>query len=179
MKTTWVACAGASLLLFRNICAAAPFAYTQQTIPVDTSTVTLAGMATPNGQPSTAWFQWWSYPPTVTNTTAAVDVGVGSSVVRITTPVTGLTPASNYRYRVVVSNQTGVVYGAQHSFTTGGTVSGWGYLPYSRPPRGLTNFVAVTGDAATFGLTAGGHVVSWAGDFNGQSNAIYNVSNVA
>src|SRR5512139_3712656 len=76
---------------------AQPFATTQAPGPVTETTATLNGMATPNGSPTVAWFEWGTN-SSYGQTTTPVDVGSGFGVVHLSVPITGLTPSAISHY---------------------------------------------------------------------------------
>ena len=63
-------------------------------------------MATPNGLPSTAWFEWGTN-TTYGTVTPPVSVGTGFNVVYTTNRISGLTTNVPYHFRLVVSNAAG------------------------------------------------------------------------
>jgi len=85
----------------------APFAYTQPVGPVSSTNVTLNGMVTPNGALAVAWFEWGTG-QVLDQVTPAMSVGSGTSVVRVSAFVDGLTSNADYRCRLVASNVNGV-----------------------------------------------------------------------
>ena len=122
-----------------------PFAFTQPAYAVTGTSAQLNGMATPNGLPATAWFQWG---PTTSygNQTPPVSVGAGSNVVYTTSPISGLLPNVPYHFRLVVSNALGVVYGFDQILDEANVVA-WGadYVGQANVPPGLSNVVAIAG----------------------------------
>ena len=80
-----------------------PFAFTQPAQAVTGTSARLNGMATPNGLPSVAWFEWGTSTLYGSNT-LPVAVGQGFNVVYTPAPITGLTPNLPYHFRLVVSN---------------------------------------------------------------------------
>lgn len=81
----------------------------------DWTSVTLAGGVYPNGLQTT---YHWEYGTTTaySNTTTATTTGAGSSLVSISTPITGLTPGVTYHFRLVASNSDATVYGYDETF---------------------------------------------------------------
>ena len=83
-------------------------------------------MAVPNGLPSTAWFEWGTN-SAYGHTSSPVSIGAGTSVVRVSTGLSGLAAATAYDFRLVVSNASGgVSLGPSQRFITGGRVKAWG-----------------------------------------------------
>jgi len=84
---------------------------------VTTNSAALNGTVNPNGYPTTAWFQWG----TTTgygNLTAATDMGSGISNLPLSVALTGLTPGVTYHFRITVTNDYGLAYASDQSFTT-------------------------------------------------------------
>jgi DNA-binding beta-propeller fold protein YncE len=74
---------------------------------------TLNASVNPNGLDTTVYFTLIS--PTTTNT-AGMDIGTGVAPLNVSSFITGLAPASQYRYEVVASNYLGTVFGASVTF---------------------------------------------------------------
>jgi alpha-tubulin suppressor-like RCC1 family protein len=151
---------------------AQPFAATQAPGPLSETNATLNGMATPNGLPTVAWFEWG------TNTsyglaTPALDVGDGVNVVRTSASIMNLTPAMIYWYRLVCSNRLGVVHGADRSFITGGKLTVWGsgIAAQTNTAKSFDRLVAITsGQDHNLALTFDGLVVAWGSNGSRQTN---------
>jgi hypothetical protein len=79
--------------------AAGLYAFTQPDWAV---TSTLNGMAGPNGLPSTAWFEWGET-TAYGQTTAAVEVGASTGVVRVSAVLSNLIQGKVHHARLVVS----------------------------------------------------------------------------
>jgi alpha-tubulin suppressor-like RCC1 family protein len=145
---------------------AAPYAHTQTPGPVSAATATLHGMVTPNGEPTTAWFEW-GVDPNYGQTTAPVEVGSGTGVVRLSTQIAGDLFAGLWHCRVVSSNASGIVFGQDQLLLGGGRLVWWGTATRSWQtdlPAGLNEVLssAVTRD---FGLALrlDGRVTAWGG----------------
>ena len=71
----------------------------------------------PNGVATGVHFE---YGPTTAygSTTPPTRVGAGTSIVPVTTPVTGLSPGTTYHARVVATNSAGTTNGEDVTFTT-------------------------------------------------------------
>jgi hypothetical protein len=78
--------------------------------------VTLNGLVNPNALEATAWFEWGTTTGYGTST-AATDTGSGTSLVALSATIEGPTGDTTYHYRVVGSNELGVAYGPDRSFT--------------------------------------------------------------
>ncbi|HVM48450.1 MAG TPA: leucine-rich repeat protein [Candidatus Acidoferrum sp.] len=83
---------------------------------VSTNSATLNGTVNPNGWPTTAWFQWGTT-TSYGNLTAATDMGSGTTALPLSAPLAGLTPSATYHFRVAATNDYGLVYGSDQSFT--------------------------------------------------------------
>jgi subtilisin-like proprotein convertase family protein len=123
----------------------APFVFTQPAQAVTGTSAQLNGMATPNGLPTTAWFEWGA----TTNygsVTPPVSVGSGYNVVYATSPISGLTANVPYHFRLVVSNAVAVVYGFDQILDEANVVA-WGanFLGQAAVPPGLSNVTAIAG----------------------------------
>ena len=142
-------------------------------------------MATPNGEGSVAWFEWGTNGD-YGQVTAATNVGNGSSVVRVGIAISNLAFGGVYSCRLVVSNASGLVYGAEQRFTTGENVADWGYANWvvssfgvSGVPVGLTNAVAVAGGSLfSLALKNDGSVIAWGNNSFGQTNVPGGLSNM-
>ena len=159
-----------------------PFASTQSVRPVFSHAATLNGMATPNGAPTAAWFEWGT-DASHGQITPQVDVGSSLNVVRVSAPISGLTPGGIYHCRLVASNEFGVTYGHETLFTTGLKVAVWGVSDggNSRPPVLGGNVVAVAGGHGhSLTLDAGGNVHAWGSVYGnyGETNVPAGLGNV-
>ena len=122
-----------------------PFAFTQPAYAVTGTSAQLNGMATPNGLPATAWFQWGPN-TSYGNQTPPVNVGTRFNVVYTTNQISGLVPNVPYHFRLVVSNALTVVYGFDQILDEANVVA-WGadYVGQANVPPGLSNVVAIAG----------------------------------
>jgi hypothetical protein len=84
---------------------------------VSTGSATLNGTVNPNGYPTMAWFQWGTT-TSYGNLTAATDMGSGTSDLPLSVALAGLTPGVTYHSRVAATNDYGLAYGSDQSFTT-------------------------------------------------------------
>ena len=123
----------------------APFVFTQPAQAVTGNSAQLNGMATPNGLPTTAWFDWGTN-TLYGNQTPPVGVGAGFNVVYTTNLISGLTLNVPYHYRLVASNSVGIVYGFDQILDEANVVV-WGadYARQAEVPAGLSNVVAIAG----------------------------------
>jgi len=157
-----------------------PFAFTEPATLVTGASAQLNGMATPNGAPASAWFEWGTS-QTYGNTTPPVSVGAGSNVVYTFAPITGLVTNSAFHCRLVVSNAQTVVYGFDQIFDQGNLVA-WGadFKGQTTPiPAGLTNLVVGVGAGYDYSLALNhnGTVVAWGNNSQGQTNVPAGLSN--
>ncbi|MEY4384898.1 MAG: hypothetical protein RLY20_181 [Verrucomicrobiota bacterium] len=160
--------------------AATPYAATQPAFPVKSTSATLNGMAVANGEPTFAWFEWGTN-FSFGQTTAPLDVGSDFAVLRTNTPISGLNPGEVYAFRLVVSNASGVAWGAPQMLTTGKKIAAWGDNTYnqSAAPLGLTQIVAVAcGSYHSLALDVTGKVAAWGYNVYNQTNVPATLSNV-
>ena len=124
--------------------AAAPTAFTEPATRIDGTKATLHGMANPNGTDSVAWFEWGTN-TVYGNQTAAVSIGNGSSIVYVSSQLSGLAGGMSYHARLVVSNLLGSASGRDQVLVTGQRVFSWGLNTSGQTnvPAGLSNGVAI------------------------------------
>jgi len=99
----------------------APTATTDAATNVTATLATLNGTVNPNGLSTTVKFQYGtttSYGAEVTALTSPIS---GISAKAVGAAILGLTPNTEYHYRVVATNSAGTTNGADQSFTTTGT----------------------------------------------------------
>jgi len=108
---------------------------------------TLHGSVNAHGIPTSYRFE---YGRTAAYDKATPTIAVGASLyaAAVATKVSGLTPATTYHYRIVASNGSGLVQGADHTFTTPGST------PPPPPPPPHAPFAGV-GLVSTHLTTAG------------------------
>ena len=136
-------------------------------------------MATPNGPPTTAWFEWGTS-ATYGNQTPPVNVGGSYNVVYVTSQINNLVMNQPYHFRLVVSNAMGVVHGFDQMFDEAGVVA-WGadYVGQTNVPPGLSNVVAVAGAYDhSLALKNDGTAVAWGDNTNNQTNVPAGLNNV-
>jgi hypothetical protein len=115
---------------------------------------TVTGTVDPVGQATTYHFE---YGPTTAYGSSTPDASAGSGLlaVPVTANLTGLTPATDYHFRLVATNASGPADGADVTFTTAGTAPGPPGPPVvvTGPAAGVTSTTAVlTGTANPNGL---------------------------
>lgn len=159
---------------------AAPYANTLAASSIQTNQASLNGFATPNGLPATAWFEWGTNTSYGQSTTPQI-VGSGADVIYFRQDISGLDRNRTYLFRLVVSNQLGVVVGAPQIFRTGGNVSAWGNNFYNQtnPPSRLHDAVSLAAGASHgLALKWDGRIVAWGGNGNLATNVPAGLSNV-
>jgi hypothetical protein len=97
---------------------AAPTAESRDVAGVHPGGATARGELNPGGGATTYRFE---YGPTTDYglTTAPAAAGAGTDSVRVSAGLSGLSPATDYHYRVVVENSAGTARGRDRAFTTG------------------------------------------------------------
>ena len=120
--------------------AAAPVAVTGSAGSVTTGSAVVAGTVDPQGSATTYAVEYGTS-SSYGLQTAAQDAGAGEDPVPVSVPLTGLTAATTYHYRVVATNAAGVARGADRTLRTASA---------PRPPSASAGAPrSVTGDAAT------------------------------
>jgi len=131
--------------------AVAPAATTTGASSVRDSTATLSGTVNPNGQATTAIFEYGTGTSYGTKT-AAKNLGSGRSTSTVSIPVTRLAAGTTYHFRIVASNATGTSAGSDQTFATTG------------PPgvhTGAATGTTPIGSALTGAIDSRGHSTSW------------------
>ena len=155
---------------FHLIAASSPFAFTQPAQAVTGTNAQLNGMATPNGLPATAWFEWGTN-TSYGNQTPPASVGNSMNVVYVTNSIS-LTPNVPYHFRLVVSNAFAVVRGFDQILDEANVVV-WGanFAGQLAAPAGLSNVVAIAGAYDhSLALKNDETAVIWGDDTFGQTN---------
>jgi len=91
-----------------------PIARTRKPAQVLQTTATMEGHVIPNASSATYWFEWGTT-PALGNATAVVPITREDTFDEV---IDGLTPGTQYYYRIVASNYISTSYGAQSTFTT-------------------------------------------------------------
>jgi hypothetical protein len=86
---------------------------------VTTTSATINGTLNPNGSPTTAWFEWGATAD-YGNLSPVADLGSGTNALPLSAPLAGLNPGVTYHFRIAATNDYGLVYGSDQSFTTWG-----------------------------------------------------------
>ncbi len=157
----------------------APFAFTQPAQAVTGTSALLNGMATPNGLPATAWFEWGTT-TNYGNKTLPVYVGNSYNVVYTNSLITGLTMNVPYHFRLVVNNGAATTYGFDQLLDEANVVI-WGANAKGQavvPPE-LSNVVAIAGAYGhSLALRNNGTAVGWGENALGQATVPANLTNL-
>jgi hypothetical protein len=94
-----------------------PEVYTLSASALSPNSAMLNGTVNPNGWPATAWFQWGAT-TNYGNLTPVSDLGSGTTPLPLSAPLAGLTPSVTYHFRIAATNDNGLAYGSDQSFTT-------------------------------------------------------------
>src|ERR1051325_11708996 len=151
---------------------AAPSAGTQAATRITSTNAQFNGMALPNGLPSVAWFEWGT-DRTYGQLTSATDIGAGSRIAFVSTPISNLTKGVVYHYRLVASNAISVTFGGDQQFATGRKLVIWGWNDSGQGsiPSRLDDIVAMAGGAQhSLALKTSGTVIAWGDGSAGQTN---------
>jgi len=98
-----------------------PTATTTGTTTLTDTSVTLQGTVNPFGHPTTYFFEWGEE-ASYGNATSAVSAGSGFTALPKTAGLTGLTPETEYHFRIVAENSLGgISVGVDKTFTTAST----------------------------------------------------------
>jgi phosphodiesterase/alkaline phosphatase D-like protein len=131
--------------------AAAPAVTTKGASTLRDSTATLNGTVNPNGQSTTAYFEYGTSTSYGTKT-AGKSIGSAGSTSSVAIGVSGLSAGTTYHFRIVASNVTGTSTGRDQTFATTG------------PPAvrtGGTTTTSPTGSTLTGSVDSRGHSTSW------------------
>ena len=101
----------------------APFAITRPATFINPTTAQLNSAVTPNGHPTTVWFEW-GLNSNYSNGTPSTLIGEGKGVMFVGAPIPDVRQNFIYHYRVVASNSLGIVLGNERTFGIGKKV--WG-----------------------------------------------------
>ncbi len=135
----------------------APAATTNTAASITFSGATVNGGVNPNGQATTAWFEWGTSPTLATfSATSNQSLGSGTTSQAVSAALSGLTPGTTYYFRAAASNASGTTKGTILSFTT--------TIPLL-PPAATTNAAA--------SITISGATVSGGVNPNGQATTAW------
>lgn len=156
-----------------------PLAFTQPATGITGTNAQLNGMATPNGLPSYAWFEYGTTTD-YGNFTPLSNIGAGSNVVYLTENINNLETNVPYHFRQVTFNAAGITYGFDQVFDEA-NVAAWGadYVGQINVPAGLSNVVAIAG-AYDHSLAINNNKMpfAWGDNSFGQSIVPSGLSNV-
>lgn len=85
------------------------------------TSATLSGAAFPNGVSTSVYFQYGTT-SAYGSTSGVQNIGSGTDFVNVNAPLGGLTPNTDYHYRLVIVNSYGTFYGTDQVLTTPPTV---------------------------------------------------------
>jgi hypothetical protein len=97
----------------------APIAVTSPATAVATTSATLNGAVTPNGRP-TSWYFEYGTTTAYGSTTSSKNAGSGTASVKVAAAVTKLTTGTTYHFRLVAKSDAGTTRGADLTFATTG-----------------------------------------------------------
>ncbi|MBI5678109.1 MAG: carboxypeptidase regulatory-like domain-containing protein, partial [Planctomycetes bacterium] len=92
-----------------------PTVATEAATDITNTTAKLNGKCNPNGQSTTAWFEYGVLSGTYNYQTSTQGVS-GSSYTNVSATITGLTVGTKYYYRIAAQNSAGTSYGTEMSF---------------------------------------------------------------
>ncbi len=93
-----------------------PAVTTSSPLATNGTSATLAGLVTANAQATTYFFEWGPTPAYGTST-SVTSAGSGSTQQVVSAPISGLTVAGTYHYRIVATNASGTTIGQDVIFT--------------------------------------------------------------
>jgi hypothetical protein len=118
------------------LAAASPTVATGAATKIGPASAVLTARINPNGR-STGFLFSYGLTTAYGVNSAARSAGHGSKTVDVSQQITGLSPGTVYHYRIYAQNASGVAYGADRTFTTGGPAP-------AQPVTGATSAVGKT-----------------------------------
>jgi hypothetical protein len=103
--------------IFTTASSLPPAATTSPATAVGASTATLNGSVVPNGQTTTAYFEYGAT-TSYGLQTGQLSIGAGTTPVAVSAPVAGLRPGQTYHFRLVAMSGAGTADGADLIFTS-------------------------------------------------------------
>jgi hypothetical protein len=133
----------ATALATGSALAAAPTATTGDASALTDTQASLAGTVNAQGELTSYAFQYGTT-TAYGQQTALTSAGSGRADVPVRADLAGLTPGTTYHYRVIATNASGTIVGADRTFRTTGTAP-----PPPPAPSATTGGASVTGGSAT------------------------------
>ncbi len=132
--------------------ASAPTVVTNTSVAPSNSTAVVTGKVTPNGAPTTYWYEYGES-ATLGQRTSSQAIGSGWSAIPSPAYITGLRANTTYYFRLSAQNALGTVNGATYSFSTNNNPPNQG-----TPPAASTNGASdVTRSGATLNAQVNPH----------------------
>jgi hypothetical protein len=148
-----------------------PAVWTLSATAVTANSATLTGMVNPNGSSTTAWFQWGAT-TNYGNLTSLTNLGSGTTALPLSAPLAGLTLGVPYHFRVAATNDYGVAYGSDQSFTMVPTFSDADWVSLGSGMNGEVRALVMSGTILYAGgefTTAGGVLANNIAKWNGNA----------
>lgn len=146
-----------------------PVVSTNTAAPVGTTTATLNGTVNANGESTAVTFEYGTTTAYGTTVTADQSPATGTSDTVVSKAIAGLLNGTTYHYRVVATNGSGTVNGADQTFTTG----------VSPPTASTGAATSVTTTSAVMNGTVNANGLSTNVSFEWGLTAAYGVTNSA
>jgi len=140
-----------------------PIAITVAATNVTADAAALNGMVNPDGQTTTAYFQW-GISTNYGNVfpTPAITCDAGSNIITIPgQELTGLSPNTVYHFRLVATNSMGVGYGDDEMFTTATASEAQPQMGIPQFASRLAQFSITGADGETCVIEASTNLFSW------------------
>jgi phosphodiesterase/alkaline phosphatase D-like protein len=135
-----------------SVTPAAPRVVTDASVAPTNSTAVVTGKVTPNGAPTTYWYEY-GLSSTLGSKTSAQSVGSGWSAIASPGYITGLRANTLYYFRLSAQNSHGTVNGTTYSFTTNNNPPAQG----TAPAVSTNAATAVTRTSATLNAHVNAH----------------------
>lgn len=154
----------------------APFVQTRVVTDVADGSATFQALANPEGNSSSAWFEW-GVMDRFDRVTAATNIGSVAGDVLVSLVQTGIVPGVTYKVRVVASNVVGTVRSFPVSFSLPGIALNGGavvtnpcFAAFTDPGAYVSSAPAglAAGAVHSLALMGNGSVTGWGGNASGQ-----------